>query len=138
MRCIRMDVEIITNIGQINNRLNSFWGNKRKITKPFLRPILILAYTKENSPVGFLYCYDLNDGYFREIILDDLFIKRQFHGGKYDSLLINAIIKYAKEHSIERLVLYIKEDNSRLKDMLKVAGFRINTNISMAELTLPN
>ena len=94
-----------TEIKNINSILNKFWENSnKKIKKPNMKIILFYAQEKENI-LGFAYCYDLNDGYFHELILDDLFIKKEFRKKQIGKELIKEIKKYYKKNKIKKIKL---------------------------------
>lgn len=125
-----MVVRKISNIKKIDKILKKYWkesADKEKPVKPKFK--VLLFYFEENGKMeGFLYVYDINDGYFHECIIDDLSTGEKFNN-RIITKLFESLKIYCKKEKIESINInagrYEYNCKSEIK-LYKKLGFEIN------------
>ena len=121
-----MKINLSHNIKVAENILKGYW--KEKPIKKFVKPkfkIVFISLKRKNSIDGFLYAYDINDGYFRNCIIDELTIKRKSDKEGIKSLLRKLII-YCKKEKIHDIICATIEKKDKIEiNSFKEVGFLI-------------
>ena len=123
-------IVVISDIKKIEKVLKKWSLQKkfkedRKILKPKFQ--IIFIYCERNGKIcSYLYAYDLEDGYFRTCILDDLDTGKKLNR-KYAEKMIKSLISYCKKEDLDICVTIGKFEygNSELI-LYKNLGFKIN------------
>ena len=124
---MRDKISLVSDIEKIDKILTKFSGGKKPQPRPMKPKIkIIFIYSKKNDKInGYLYAYDLSDGYFRECILDDLDT-----GSKFDIIiakkLIKRLIAYCKKQGIDIFAVLGKYGYGKAEtELYRKIGFRI-------------
>jgi len=135
-----METKAISKINEIDKVLKEHFGERasnEKFTKPKFK--VVLFYAKEKNHVqGFLYVYDINDGYFRKCIIDDISTGEKFDK-KCVEKLVKKLIAYCKKEKIEEIRVIAGRYEYPAKTELalyKKLGFEVNKNEVNATLIL--
>jgi len=118
-----MKIEITSNIKEIDKKLKKYWGNKSDKSEP-QKPeikVIFISCKEKNEIGGFIYALDINDGYFRECIIDEMTIKEKDDKKCMEELLKKLII-YCKKEKIDLIVDNLEEEES---EVFKKLGFDI-------------
>lgn len=129
-----MKIKCTKDIKKINQILNEFWGEDNKCTEPSFIPVFLSAYSNKTDLAGFLYAYDIDDGYYREIIIDDLYIKKSVRKKGYGTRLLSALLKYAKKQKINKIKVITEKTNLPAIKIYKNAGFKIKNESILLEI----
>ncbi|MBU1252656.1 MAG: GNAT family N-acetyltransferase [Nanoarchaeota archaeon] len=135
-----MEIKVTSKKERIEKILKTHFGanaTDEKFMKPRLK--IMLFYAEEGKNIlGFLYAYDLNDGYFRKCIIDDVSTGKKFDK-KCAEKLVNKLIAYCKKEKIEAIGVNVGRYEYPAKTELalyKKLGFEVNKNEVSATLIL--
>ena len=131
-----MAAQIKTDIREIVKILREFWKDEATYSEPKFIPLLFFVRNSAGELVGFAYAHDINDGYFREIHFDDLYIDKRFRNMGYGTTLTESLIKYAKFNRIPSISVCIDKGNRYTLKLCKKMGFRENRGHILLHLDL--
>jgi len=128
----------ISDIDKIEKILKRF-TEKEKTYRTTLKPRLkiIFIYSEENNKInGYLYAYDIEDGYFRDCFLYDLDTGKKLIK-KYADKMIRSLISYCKKEDLDIYATtgtfgYGKSE----LEVYKKLGFKINKKKKIMEYHL--
>lgn len=119
----------ISDINKIEKILKRFTLKKKADRRP-LKPKLkiIFIYCEEGNKIkSYLYAYDIDDGYFRTCILDDIDTGGEKLIRKYAEKMVRSLISYCEKEYLDIYATTGKFGYGKSEvDMYKKLGFAIN------------
>lgn len=131
-----MEAYRTTDIVEIQKKLQHFWGNEAKVVSPRFRPVLCYSQTRRGQISGFLYAHDIQDGYFHELRIDDIYIRKVSGMREINLHLISSAVEYAKAHGIKRVTAAVNVEELGATEVYRRLGFAVDPNVKIAELEL--
>jgi hypothetical protein len=123
-----MTTELSSDIKHIGKALDKYWNTKpdKKLPrKPKFKVVFI--YSGEGNEIdGFLYAHDIDDGYFRDCIIDELTVKDKSDERCIEDLL-KKLIAYCKKEKIPIKTWVERKDKLEIK-ILRKLGFDVEEN----------
>jgi len=118
-----MKIKITSKIKEIGKTLDKYWGtksNNKLPRKPKFKVVFI--YCEEQGKIkGFLYAHDIDDGYFRDCIIDEMTV-REKSDKKCIEWLLKKLIDYCKK---EKISIICNSMDKIEKGVFKKLGFII-------------
>lgn len=121
-------IGLVSDIKKIERVLKKFTIGERTDREPREPKLkIIFIYSEKSSKInGYLYAYDINDGYFRKCILDDLDTGEKLNI-KCAEKLIKKLISYCKKEDMDiYTTLRSFEYGKSELDLYKKIGFKMN------------
>lgn len=123
-----INVAFTTKIKRIRRTLNKFWHEINTGSNPTFLPVFLSACNKSGKLIGFLYAYDIYDGYYRELTIDDLFVKRAFRNKGVATQLMTRLLNYVGANKIKKVIVKTCRHDLVTYKLYRKFGFKISKN----------
>ncbi len=124
-------LKIANNIKEIDKILKGYWKDRASNEKP-LKPklkIIFVHFVGEGEDRGYIYAYDIDDGYFHDCILDDIVTgTKENLNEKVATKLIKKLIDYCRKKNIETIRANLSKNRKKEMNLFKKLNFEIDTN----------
>ena len=121
-----MEITLTKDIQEIDSILEKSGKDEdlkgKGYSKPHFIP-LFFSIKNDGEIIGYLYAYDINDGYFREVILDDVLIEEEFQGRGFGIKLVEELKRYCKSVGLSEISLKVLGTNFKGIKFYEKCGF---------------